>query len=147
MQPYPPPHFFCTCTFCFICSSFPRTSLAQIAQVLIGVAILFTFGLQFYVPMDILWRRIGPSIPKDKHNVSQILFRAGIILIMGGVAAAVPKLDPFIGLVGSVFFSILGECHEMIWSNFRATPAHTNMCNTDVVFVAWLHRFTGTGCR
>lgn len=70
---------------------------------------MFTFGLQFYVPMDILWRKIGPRISKEKHNISQILFRAGIILIMGGVAAAVPKLDPFIGLVGAVFFSVLGK--------------------------------------
>lgn len=84
-------------------------SVAQIAQVLIAIAILFTFGLQFYVPMDILWRNIGPSIPKEQHNISQILFRAGTILIMGGIAAAVPKLDPFIGLVGAVFFSILGK--------------------------------------
>lgn len=59
--------------------------------------------------MDILWRKIGPSIPKDKHNISQILFRAGIILIMGGIAAAVPSLEPFIGLVGAVFFSVLGK--------------------------------------
>lgn len=84
--------------------------VAQVAQILIAVAILFTFGLQFYVPMNILWRKIGPSIPKNKHNISQILFRAGVILIMGAVAAAVPKLDPFIGLVGAVFFSILGKC-------------------------------------
>lgn len=87
---------------------FSTDRYAQVAQISIGVAILFTFGLQFYVPMDIIWRRLGPSIPKDKHNISQILLRAGIILIMGGVAAAVPKLEPFIGLVGSVFFSILG---------------------------------------
>ncbi|XP_055313263.1 proton-coupled amino acid transporter-like protein pathetic [Sitodiplosis mosellana] len=83
---------------------------AEAANILIAIAILFTFGLQFYVPMDILWRKIGPNIPKDRHNMSQIMFRAGIILIMGGVAAAVPKLDPFIGLVGAVFFSILGLC-------------------------------------
>lgn len=61
------------------------------------------------MPIDILWRKIGPNISKEKHNVSQIFLRAGIILIMGGVAAAVPKLDPFIGVVGSVFFSILGK--------------------------------------
>lgn len=83
------------------------------AQVLIAIAILFTFGLQFYVPMDIIWRRISPSIPKNKHNSSQILLRAGTILIMGGVAAAVPKLEPFIGLVGSVFFSLLGKHFEI----------------------------------
>lgn len=95
-------------------------SVAQIAQVLIAIAILFTFGLQFYVPMDILWRKMAPRIPKDRHNISQILFRAGIILIMGGVAAAVPKLDPFIGLVGAVFFSVLGEyfCNHFLFNFF-----------------------------
>ncbi|XP_031616811.1 proton-coupled amino acid transporter-like protein CG1139 [Contarinia nasturtii] len=84
--------------------------IAEVAQILIAIAVLFTFGLQFYVPMDILWRKVGSSIPKEKHNFSQILFRAGTILIMGGVSAAVPKLDPFIGLVGAIFFSILGLC-------------------------------------
>lgn len=84
-------------------------SVAQLAQVLIAIAILFTFGLQFYVPMDILWTKMSPSIPKEKHNLSQILFRAGVILIMGGVSAAVPKLEPFIGIIGSIFFSMLGK--------------------------------------
>lgn len=125
--------------------NFTQNSPAQIAQVLIGIAILFTFGLQFYVPMDILWRHIGPSIPKDKHNVSQILFRAGIILIMGGVAAAVPQLDPFIGLVGSVFFSILGKL-LLNWSVAadKRLKHHTN----HAIFVFDLfHRFDGTSYR
>lgn len=115
-----------------------HSSIAQVAQVLIAVAILFTFALQFYVPCDILWRKLQPRIPKEKHNISQILFRAGLILIMGGVAAAVPKLEPFIGLVGAVFFSILGElppidlllipnshsiinCLHFAWRSFRAS--------------------------
>lgn len=59
--------------------------------------------------MQILWRKLEPSIPKDRHNTSQFLLRAGIILIMGGISAAVPKLEPFIGLVGAVFFSVLGN--------------------------------------
>lgn len=83
--------------------------IAQVAQILIGIAILFTFGLQFFVPADILWREMAPRIPKEKHNMSQILFRTGLVLIEGGIAAAVPKLEPFIGLVGAIFFSILGK--------------------------------------
>lgn len=82
--------------------------LAKIAQLLIAAAILFTFGLQFYVPMDILWRKIHDKIPKDKHNFSQIAIRTGIMILMGGIALAVPDLEPFIGLVGAVFFSSLG---------------------------------------
>lgn len=81
---------------------------AKIAQLLIAAAILFTFGLQFYVPMDILWRKISNKIPKDKHNMSQIAIRTGIMILMAGIAVAVPELEPFIGLVGAVFFSSLG---------------------------------------
>lgn len=82
--------------------------LAEIAQVLIAIATLFTFGLQFYVPMDIIWRKVAPRISKDKHNISQICLRAGIIMIMGGIAAAIPNLNAFIGLIGAIFLSILG---------------------------------------
>ena len=82
--------------------------MAKTAQILIALAILFTYGLQFYVPMDILWRKIQDKIPKHKHNISQILIRTGIIILTGVVAAAVPDLEPFIGLVGAVCFSVLG---------------------------------------
>lgn len=82
--------------------------LAKIAQLLIAAAILFTFGLQFYVPMDILWRKVHSKIPKDKHNLAQIGLRTGIMIVMAGVALAVPDLEPFIGLVGAIFFSSLG---------------------------------------
>lgn len=84
-------------------------SLAEVVQYLIAFAIFFTFGLQFYIPMDILWRKIGDKIPVRMHNVAQISIRTGIILIMGAVSMAVPDLEPFIGLVGAVFFSILGK--------------------------------------
>lgn len=84
-------------------------SAATIAQILIALAILFTYGLQFYVPTDILWRKIQHKIPKEKHNMSQILIRSGIIIVTGGIAAAVPDLEPFIALIGAVFFSILGK--------------------------------------
>uniref|UniRef100_A0A1L8DEV4 Putative amino acid transporter n=1 Tax=Nyssomyia neivai TaxID=330878 RepID=A0A1L8DEV4_9DIPT len=87
----------------------PQTDvIAQVAQILIAIAILFTFGLQFYVPMDILWRKIQHRIPKERHNLTQVVLRTGIILICSAVAAAVPNLEPFIALVGALFFSTLG---------------------------------------
>lgn len=74
--------------------------------------------MQFFVPCDIIWRKIEVQIQKENHNVSQILLRTGLILIMGGIAAAVPELDAFITLVGAVFFSLLGKCSlELIESN------------------------------
>lgn len=82
--------------------------IAVVAQVLIALAILFTFGLQFFVPMDILWRKIQHRFAKDSHNRTQVILRTAIIIIMGAVAVAVPNLDPIISLVGAVFFSVLG---------------------------------------
>ncbi|XP_065368522.1 proton-coupled amino acid transporter-like protein CG1139 [Calliphora vicina] len=82
--------------------------LADAAKLLMAIAILFTYGLQFYVPNDILWKKISHKFDPKNHNISQILLRTGIILISGGVAAAIPDLEPFISLVGAVFFSLLG---------------------------------------
>lgn len=76
-------------------------------QVLIGVAILFTFGLQFFIPMDILLRKLENRIAKSR-NISEIVIRTLIMIAMGGLAIAVPALEPFISLVGAVFFSTLG---------------------------------------
>lgn len=95
----------------FVCAYLFR--LAQIAQIANAVAIQFTFGLQYFVPMDILWRKFSPRIPEQKHNVAQISMRSGCILIMGVVAIIVPSLNPFIGLVGGIFFSFLGEFHSV----------------------------------
>uniref|UniRef100_A0A1A9WDD4 Amino acid transporter transmembrane domain-containing protein n=1 Tax=Glossina brevipalpis TaxID=37001 RepID=A0A1A9WDD4_9MUSC len=82
--------------------------LADAAKILMALAILFTFGLQFYIPNDILWTKIKHKFNPKNHNLIQILLRTGIILISGGVAAAIPNLEPFISLVGAVFFSLLG---------------------------------------
>lgn len=82
--------------------------LADAAKLLMALAILFTYGLQFYVPNDILWRKISHRFDEKNHNISQICLRTGIILISGGIAAAIPDLEPFISLVGAVFFSLLG---------------------------------------
>lgn len=96
------------------------------AQVLIAIAILFTFGLQFYVPMDILWRKIMHKFPARRHNITQISLRTGIILVMGGVSMAVPTLEPFIGLVGAIFFSILGLSHFHL-SLYSFTNCYNNV--------------------
>uniref|UniRef100_A0A1A9V3B8 Amino acid transporter transmembrane domain-containing protein n=1 Tax=Glossina austeni TaxID=7395 RepID=A0A1A9V3B8_GLOAU len=82
--------------------------LADAAKILMALAILFTFGLQFYIPNDILWIKIKHYFKPKNHNRIQILLRTIIILISGGVAAAIPNLEPFISLVGAVFFSLLG---------------------------------------
>ncbi|XP_071453149.1 proton-coupled amino acid transporter-like protein acs [Hetaerina americana] len=82
--------------------------LAQAVKVLIAVAILFTYGLQFYVPTEITWRMIRPSIPEKRQLVSEYAIRAIAVCITVIVAASVPHLGPIISLVGALFFSTLG---------------------------------------
>ena len=76
-------------------------------QVLIGLAILFTFGLQFYIPMEILVKKLENRLAKNR-NVKEISLRTVIMVAMAGLAIAVPDLEPFISLVGAVFFGSLG---------------------------------------
>lgn len=83
--------------------------LAQVVQASISLAIFFTFMLQYYVPIDITWRRLEPYIPKDKQNIVQILWRILTVSFIVGVAAAAgDHLGPLIDLLGAVFFSTLG---------------------------------------
>lgn len=83
--------------------------LAQVAKVLIAAAVFFTYSLQFFVAMDITWRKLlKDRLPLRFHNIGQIVTRSVIVTLTAGVAAAVPDLEPIIGLVGSICFSILG---------------------------------------
>ncbi|XP_066146373.1 proton-coupled amino acid transporter-like protein pathetic [Euwallacea fornicatus] len=82
---------------------------AQVVQASISIAVFFTFMLQFYVPLEITWNRIKHRIPENRHNVSQILLRTGLVIFVTGIAAAGGEhLGGLIDLVGAIFFSTLG---------------------------------------
>ncbi|XP_065091968.1 proton-coupled amino acid transporter-like protein CG1139 [Ochlerotatus camptorhynchus] len=76
--------------------------LAKSTQILAAIAILLTLGLYYYVPMEILWRKIGHKIPERRQNVAQVGIRLAIVIAMMGLALTVPQLEPFIGFVGSI---------------------------------------------
>lgn len=91
------------------CTVFFFFSPAQVVKVLIALAVFFTYSLQFYVPMDITWRKtLEQRVPEKYHNITQIVARTLIVSATVGVAALVPDLEPIIGLVGSICFSTLG---------------------------------------
>ncbi|XP_011184169.2 proton-coupled amino acid transporter-like protein CG1139 [Zeugodacus cucurbitae] len=84
------------------------TIAGDAAKLLMAMAILLTYGLVLYIPNDILWRKISHKFDKANHNIIQITLRTAIVLISGSIAAAIPNLEPFISLVGAIFFSLLG---------------------------------------
>ncbi|CAH0717456.1 unnamed protein product, partial [Brenthis ino] len=82
--------------------------LALTTKILVAVAVFFTYFLQMYAPMDIMWTRIKGRVSQRFQNEGQILMRSLSVLLTVILAVAVPDLELLIGLVGAIFFSTLG---------------------------------------
>ncbi|XP_033323013.1 proton-coupled amino acid transporter-like protein pathetic isoform X2 [Megalopta genalis] len=82
--------------------------LGQAVKILIAVAVLFTYGLQYFVPMEIIWSSIKDKCSHKYQTLCETLMRIFMVLFTVVVALLVPQLEPFISLVGAVFFSVLG---------------------------------------
>lgn len=74
---------------------------------MIAVAIFFTYSLQFYVPMEIIWKNVRHWFGAKK-NLAEYSIRIGLIVMTLCIAIAIPDLGPFISLVGAVCLSFLG---------------------------------------
>ncbi|XP_031340853.1 proton-coupled amino acid transporter-like protein CG1139 [Photinus pyralis] len=84
--------------------------LAQSVKVLVVLAVFFTYNLQAYVALDVIWRRIlSPRVQGSlKVNVTQIILRCLFVAITVLIAVAVRHLDAIITLFGAVCLSTLG---------------------------------------
>ncbi|XP_059059991.1 proton-coupled amino acid transporter-like protein pathetic [Achroia grisella] len=82
--------------------------LAQSAKILMALAILFTYSLQFYVPMEMIWRQIHERVSVRYENITQITIRTVAVVGSVALAAAFPDLELFISLCGAIFLSSLG---------------------------------------
>ncbi|GBP03624.1 Proton-coupled amino acid transporter-like protein pathetic [Eumeta japonica] len=78
------------------------------AKISIIAAIYCTYSLQYYVPMEIVWRNIKSHISQKFHNEAQSLMRAVCATLTVILAALFPKLEKVIGLEGAFFYSFLG---------------------------------------
>ncbi|XP_050672675.1 proton-coupled amino acid transporter-like protein pathetic [Leptidea sinapis] len=81
---------------------------ALMAKVFITLAIFFTYILQFYVPMEIVWRNIREKVTQRYHNHAQAVMRAIFAILTVAAAALFPRLEQVIGLEGAFFYSFLG---------------------------------------
>ncbi|XP_041972790.1 proton-coupled amino acid transporter-like protein CG1139 isoform X4 [Aricia agestis] len=81
---------------------------ALLAKVMIIFAIFFTYTLQFYVPMEIVWRNVRGRVPQRYHNHGQAVMRAVFSTLTVIAAASLPRLEQVIGLEGAFFYSFLG---------------------------------------
>ncbi|ALC44494.1 path [Drosophila busckii] len=86
---------------------------AQAVKVLIALAVYCTFGLQFYVCLEIVWDGIKEKCTKRPLLVNYVL-RTVLVTAAVVLAVSVPTIAPFMGLIGAFCFSILGLIFPVI---------------------------------
>ncbi|CAB0007155.1 unnamed protein product [Nesidiocoris tenuis] len=81
--------------------------LAQSVKILIGLAVLCSYNLQFFICLEIVWNAL-----KGKSKSSQVVFEYIVRTLLTAatvfLAVAVPTIGPFLALIGAFCFSFLG---------------------------------------
>ncbi|VVC86204.1 proton-coupled amino acid transporter-like protein pathetic [Leptidea sinapis] len=81
--------------------------LAQIVKISIAIAVYCTFGLQFFVCVEIMWNGIKDKFTK-RPDLADYVTRTILATACVMLAVAVPTIGPFMGVIGAFCFSILG---------------------------------------
>ncbi|XP_062608737.1 neutral amino acid uniporter 4-like isoform X1 [Saccostrea cucullata] len=86
----------------------PVDMLSRLTKITFVVSVFVTYGLQFYVPVNILWPKIEHRLSSSKaRSVGNIIFRISLILFTGVIAMVIPHLDLLIALIGAMASSSL----------------------------------------
>ncbi|XP_026762722.1 proton-coupled amino acid transporter-like protein pathetic [Galleria mellonella] len=107
---------------------------AQIVNVSIAIAVYCTFGLQFFVCIEIMWNSLKDKFSK-RPDLADYIMRTIMVTVCVLLAVAVPTIGPFMGVIGAFCFSLLGliapafievitywdigfgPCKYLIWKN------------------------------
>lgn len=81
--------------------------LIQTVKISIAIAVYCTFGLQFYVCVEIVWNGIKDKFTK-RPDLADYIMRTLLVTACVLLAIAVPTIGPFMGVIGVFCFSILG---------------------------------------
>ncbi|OQV14342.1 Proton-coupled amino acid transporter 1 [Hypsibius exemplaris] len=86
----------------------PAEPIYIAVKLLVAAVIFYSYSLQFYVPFEILWPTVKRKLRTETRiKYGEYLFRTGLVIFTFALAAAIPKLDLFISLVGAVGSSFL----------------------------------------
>lgn len=95
-------------TYANVTLNLPEEDIAaQIVQILIGLAIFCTFGLQFFICLEILWNGVKDHFTKHP-TIANYILRTVMVIVCVCIAIGVPTIGPFISLIGALCFSFLG---------------------------------------
>ncbi|XP_008216697.1 proton-coupled amino acid transporter-like protein pathetic [Nasonia vitripennis] len=107
----------------------PGDILAQVVNILIALAVILTYGLQFFVPLEIIWNSIKHKFSHRWEVLGETVMRILMVLLTVSVAMLVPRLEPFISLVGAIFFSFLGIFIPAVVETVSCWECHLGTCN------------------
>ncbi|KFB47259.1 AGAP010508-PA-like protein [Anopheles sinensis] len=104
--------------------NFPtEENLALIIQVLSAVAILFSIGIFFYVPQEIIWRKLHRRVQPQWHTIVQSLIRFFYLAAIVGIACGIPDIGTFVGIIGAIFNPILALWFPIIVDTVYRWPS------------------------
>nr|XP_040235097.2 proton-coupled amino acid transporter 2-like [Anopheles coluzzii]XP_040235104.2 proton-coupled amino acid transporter 2-like [Anopheles coluzzii]XP_040235112.2 proton-coupled amino acid transporter 2-like [Anopheles coluzzii]XP_049462155.1 proton-coupled amino acid transporter 2-like [Anopheles coluzzii] len=117
--------------------------LAQIVRLLMAVAVLASYALQFYVPMTIL----APAVTRHfRHRaLAEYGLRLATVLLTFVLAAIIPNLGTFISLVGAVSTSTLALVFPPLIDLLTLWPARTERWRWTVLKDALIIAFGACG--
>ncbi|XP_049818590.1 proton-coupled amino acid transporter-like protein CG1139 isoform X2 [Aethina tumida] len=83
---------------------------ADVAKVMLSLAIFFSHALQMYVAIDITWTQyLAAKLQKSSFQTYyEYVVRVCLVLVTFALAVAIPELDLFISLFGALCLSALG---------------------------------------
>ncbi|XP_060530541.1 proton-coupled amino acid transporter-like protein CG1139 isoform X2 [Cylas formicarius] len=82
--------------------------LAQSVRIMMALAIMLSYSLQFYVPFNIIWPQIEIYFENDKAKwYAEYLTRTILVFVTFTLAIAIPNLGAVISLVGAFSSSAL----------------------------------------
>ncbi|XP_055378767.1 proton-coupled amino acid transporter-like protein CG1139 [Condylostylus longicornis] len=84
--------------------------LAQVVKAMFALAMYFTYPLQGYVPIDIIWYQYLSKKLQDHPRKKLIEFsiRLGIVMCTFLAAVAIPNIGLFLALIGAFCLTLLG---------------------------------------
>ncbi|KAF4527573.1 hypothetical protein B566_EDAN016156 [Ephemera danica] len=83
-------------------------NLAQSVKILIALAVFCTYGLQYFVCLELSWDAVKARYKGGNPKLAEYIVRTLLVTSTVVLAVAVPTIGPFIALIGSLCFSILG---------------------------------------
>ncbi|XP_054166223.1 proton-coupled amino acid transporter 1-like [Oppia nitens] len=87
--------------------SMPNEPVYNSVQVMYGFAVLMTYPITMYVPIEMLWPKINQRFIENKIstgtiNFMEYIFRAACVLLTYAMALLIPHLDIILSLVGAL---------------------------------------------